>query len=107
MKAGECAKLHRYWTGPYTVIEKTNPSVYRLRNNITSQRILRHVRYIRLYNSAPKDQERPLSIVNEDNERSNNANNDKPQVDEEEPPPLPVKQTRTGRPIIRPKRFQD
>ena len=107
LKPGECSKLHRYWTGPYTVIEKTNPSVYRLRHNITSQRLLRHVRYIRLFNPVKKDDERPLSTVNEEPERLSNSNEKAPQVEEEEPPPLPAKQTRLGRPIIRPKRFQE
>ena len=109
VKLGKSKKLHRFWTGPYTVLEKTSPGVYKLINDATSQRVLRHIRMLRLFKkstegtSQPRDQP---SAPHSENEVSSDS--DRPTSDEEDaPPPLPPKKTRLGRVISVPKRFLD
>ena len=107
VKLGHSKKLHRFWSGPYTVLERTSPGVYKLRNDATSQRVLRHVRMLRLFTpddspSQPTENTRaPHSDINE------TENSDEGNSDDDAPPPLPPKQTRLGRCISLPKRFLD
>ena len=106
IRKGESSKLHRFWSGPFTVIEKTSPGVYRLMNDSTSQRILRHIRLIRLCNLKTSDSSPQAPQDNLSEELGSSASDTAPSEDEA-PPPLPTKTTRRGRIITKPTRFQD
>ena len=108
VKLGKSKKLHRFWSGPYTVLEKTSPGVYKLKNDATNQRILRHIRMLRIFsqNNQQDTQEAPIrsaptteSVASTDSEDAVSEN--------EAPPALPPKQSRLGRTITLPKRFLD
>ena len=105
VKLGHSKKLHRFWSGPYTVLEKTSPGVYKLKNDATSQRVLRHIRLLRVLKSAdnanpqPSNMSAPPSIVSSKSGETTS--------EDEAPPPLPPKQTRRGRIITLPKRLLD
>ena len=108
VKLGQSKKLHRHWSGPYTVLKKTSPGVYKLSNDATRQRILRNVKLLRICDSQlanataqPKNTNALL------NEQVDSTDSDATGSEDETPPPLPPKQTRTGRQVTLPKRFRD
>ena len=107
VKLGQSKKLHRFWSGPYTVLEKTSPGVYKLRNDATSQRVLRHVRMLRLFNSADITNQPTDNSEAPPSESLESEESDEIDSDSDAPPPLPPKQTRVGRLISLPKRFLD
>ena len=107
VKLGQSKKLHRFWSGPYTVLEKTSPGVYKLRNDATSQRVLRHIRLLRVLKSTDNSSQQQSDSSAPPSEGATSSECEQSISDDEAPPPLPPKQTRRGRTITLPKRFLD
>ena len=109
VKLGKSKKLHRFWSGPYTVLEKTSPGVYKLINDATSQRVLRHIRMLRFFKPATEFPSEESEQPNAPPSDSNTSSDSDGAISDEDgaPPPLPPKQTRVGRVISLPKRFLD
>ena len=108
VKLGKSKKLHRFWNGPYTVLEKTSPGVYKLMNDATNQRILRNIRLLRICdsqtaNATPQQQHASAPPT----ESIDSTESEETASEDEAPPPIPPKQTKSGRQITLPKRYRD
>ena len=101
---GHCNKLHRFWAGPYKVIEKTSPGVYRLECLTSNRRLKRNIRFLRVIKPQAKSSNGQDSTFDQ-------GETDWEDLDHEievepEAPPLPPKTTRT-RTVTKPIRFRD
>ena len=103
---GNSNKLHRFWAGPYRVIEKTSPGVYRLECMTTNRRLKRNIKFLRVIPPQAK-----LTLGSEStSDHETDWEDFENEIDldgEQEAPPIPPKMTRTGRKITKPQRFRD
>ena len=107
VKLGKSKKLHRHWSGPYTVLKKTSPGVYELCNDATKQRILRNIRLLRICDSKTANATPLTSNSGPPPSEDIHTESESTASDDEAPPPVPPKQTRAGRQITLPSRYRD
>ena len=103
MRKGQCKKLTRTWIGPYVIKRKTSPSVYELYNPITTQRLIRHIRYIRHYLPLEKEetvsQDNPLDSVQEESLLDLDVGQQMEGRQESNVPPPPISPNSTPDPL--------